>query len=75
MFVSVLQVARENQPSQFGSVSLDGPKIYAKAGRHSALCYGHAEAGEAQIKTEVQQLPGLAEEADGINVPDGISVP
>jgi transposase len=54
VFVSVLQVARENQLSRFGSVSLDGTKIHANASRHSALSYGHAEAIEAQLQGEVQ---------------------
>ena len=75
VFVSVLQVARENQLSRFGSVSLDGTKIHANASRHSALSYGHTEAIEAQLKVEVQQLLALAEAADGANVPDGMSVP
>ena len=35
-FVQVLQVARENQLSRFGTVSLDGTKIHANASRHSA---------------------------------------
>ena len=35
-FVQVLQVARENQLSRFGAVSLDGTKIHANASRHSA---------------------------------------
>ena len=75
VFVQVLEVARENQLSRFGSVSLDGTKIHANASRHSALSYGHAESIEAQLKAEVQQLLELAEKADGINVPDGMSVP
>lgn len=41
-FVSVLQVARENQPSRFGSVSLDGTQIHANASRHRALSYARA---------------------------------
>jgi transposase len=74
-FVQVLQVARENQLSRFGTVSLDGTKIHANASRHHALSYAHAEAIEAQLKGEVQPLLALAEEADGVNVPDGMSVP
>lgn len=31
IFVQVLQVARENQLSRFGTVSLDGTKIHANA--------------------------------------------
>jgi hypothetical protein len=75
VFVQVLEVARENQLSRFGSVSLDGTKIHANASRHSALSYGHAETIDAQLKGEVQQLLALAEDADGRNVPDGMSVP
>ncbi len=74
-FVQVLQVARENQLSRFGTVSLDGTKIHANASRHNALSSAHAEAIEAQLKGEVQPLLALAEEADGVNVPDGMSVP
>ena len=74
-FVQVLQVARENQLSRFGTVSLDGTKIHANASRHSALSYEHAEAIEEQLQGEVQELLALAEEADGSNIPDGMSLP
>jgi transposase len=74
-FVPVLEVARANQLSRFGRVSLDGTKIHANASRHSALSYGHAETIEAQLKAEVQDLLALAEQADGRNVPPGMSVP
>jgi IS5 family transposase len=71
----VLQVARENQLSRFGTVSLDGTKIHANASRHSALSYGHAEKIEAHLKAEVQELLALAEAADQSSVPDGVSLP
>ena len=74
-FVQVLQVARENKLSRFGTVSLDGTKIHANASRHSALSYGHAEKIEAQLKAEVQELLRLAEAADRSAVPDGVSLP
>jgi transposase len=74
-FVQVLQVARENQLSKFGTVSLDGTKIHANASRHSALSYGHIEKIEAQLKAEVQELLDLAEAADQSSVPDGVSLP
>ena len=63
-FVQVLQVARENQLSRFGTVSLDGTKIHANASRHSALSYGHCEKIEAHLKAEVQELLVLAAAAD-----------
>jgi transposase len=74
-FVQVLQVARENQLSRFGTVSLDGTKIHANASRHSALSYGHCEKIEAQLKAEVQELLALAEAADQSAVPDGMNLP
>lgn len=74
-FVQVLQVARENQLSRFGTVSLDGTKIHANASRHSALSYGHAEKIEAHLKAEVQELLALAEAADRSSVPDGVNLP
>nr|MBP8290435.1 transposase [Chromatiaceae bacterium] len=73
--VQVLQVAREHQLSRCGTVSLDGTQIHANASRHNALSSGHAEAIEAQLQGEVQQLLALAAEADGVNIPDGRSVP
>lgn len=74
-FVQVLQVARENQLSSFGTVSLDGTKIHANASRHSALSYGYAEQIEAQLKAEVQELMKLAEAADQSSLPDGVKLP
>lgn len=75
IFVQVLQVARENQLSRFGSVSLDGTKMHANASRHSALSYGHAEKIEAKLKAEVQEMLALAEAADQSTVPDGVNLP
>ena len=74
-FVQVLQIARENQLSRFGTVSLDGTRIHANASRHSALSYGHAEEIEAHLKAEVQELLALAEAADQSSVPDGVNLP
>lgn len=45
-FAQVLQVARKNQLTRFGTVSLDGTKIHAYACRHRALansCTGAAQ--------------------------------
>lgn len=60
---------------KLGTVALDGTKVHANASRHSALSYGHAKKIEKQLKREVQQLLRLAERADGVNVPDGMSIP
>ena len=74
-FVQVLQVALENQLTNFGTVSLDGTKIHANASRHSALSYEHATKLEAQLKAEVRELFALAEATDQSAIPDGMSVP
>lgn len=70
-FVQVLQVARENQLSRFGTVSLDGTKVHANASKHSALSYGHAEKIEAQLEADVAELLQQAEAADRTGLPEG----
>ena len=60
---------------KMGTVALDGTKVHANASRHSALSYGHAKKIEKQLKREVKQLLRLAEQADGVNTPDGMSIP
>jgi transposase len=75
LFVEVLQLARTMGMLKLGTVALDGTKVHANASRHSALSYGHAKKLEKQLKKEVQQLLRLAEQADGVNTPDGMSIP
>src|SRR6266481_8170680 len=75
LFVEVLRLASAMGMLKMGTVALDGPKVHANASRHSALSYGHAKKIEKQLRKEVQQLLRLAERADGINTPDGMSIP
>jgi len=75
LFVEVLKLARAMGMLKLGTVALDGTKVHANASRHSALSYGHAKKIEKQLKKEVQQLLRLAEAADGVNAPDGMSIP
>jgi transposase len=75
LFVEVLKLARAMGMLKLGTVALDGTKVHANASRHSALSYGHAKKIEKQLKKEVQQLLRLAEAADGVNTPDGMSIP
>jgi hypothetical protein len=71
----VLKLARAMGMLKLGTVALDGTKLHANASRHSALSYGHAQKLEKQLRREVKQLLRLAEAADGVNVPDGMSIP
>ena len=47
----------------------------ANASRHSALSHGHIEKLETQLKTEVEELLVLAEQADQSSLPDGVDLP
>jgi IS5 family transposase len=71
----VLEMASEMKLLKLGTVCLDGTKIHANASRHSALSHGHIEKLEAQLKSEVQELLALAEQADKADVPDGMNLP
>ena len=75
LFVEVLKLARAMGMLKLGTVALDGTKVHANASRHSALSYGHAKKIEKQLKKEVKQLLRLAEQADGADIPDGMSIP
>jgi transposase len=75
LFVQVLELAKEMKLLKLGTVCLDGTKMHANASRHSALSYGHIEKLEVQLKTEVQELLALAEQADQTDIPDGVSLP
>jgi transposase len=75
LFVEVLKLARALGMLMLGTLALDGTKVHANASRHSALSWGHAKKIEKQLKREVQQLLRLAEAADGVNIPDGMSIP
>ena len=75
LFTDVLKLARAMGMLKLGTVALDGTKVHANASRHSALSYGHAKKIEKQLKREVKQLLWLAEQADGVNTPDGMSIP
>jgi transposase len=75
LFVDVLKLARAMGMLKLGTVALDGTKVHANASRHSALSYGHAKKIEKRLKKEVQELLRLAEQADGVNTPDGMSIP
>ena len=75
VFVQVLQVARENQISRFGAVSLDGTKIHANASRHSALSHEHAGIIEARLEGGGPGTAGLGRAGRWRQHPDGMRVP
>src|SRR5258705_13435537 len=75
LFVQVLLVAKEMKLVKLGRIALDGTKVKANASKHRALSHGHIGRIEAQLHEEVQQLMGMAENAERNGVPDGMDVP
>ncbi|CAE6872345.1 IS1182 family transposase ISThsp16 [Paraburkholderia aspalathi] len=73
--MQVLLVAREMKLVKLGRIALDGTKVKANASKHRALSYGHIGRIEAKLREEVQQLMGMAENADRQSLPDGMDVP
>jgi transposase len=75
IFVQVLELAGEMKLLKLGTISLDGTKVHANASRHSALSHGHIDKLQTQLKAEVQELLGLAEQADQTTTPEGMKLP
>ena len=74
-FVKILMLAREMGLLKLGKVSLDGTKVKANASKHHALSWDHANKLEEQLRTEVDELIRLAEQADSEEIPEGMDVP
>jgi hypothetical protein len=69
IFLQVLELAGKMKLLKLGTISLDGTKSHANASRHSVLSYGHIQALERQLKTEVQELLALAVSAEQTEPP------
>lgn len=75
LFVQILLVAEAMGLLKLGNVSLDGTKIKANASKHKALSWEYANKLEEQLKTEVEELMRLAEEADNNRIPERMDIP
>ncbi len=75
LFVQILLIAKASDILKMGTISLDGTKIKANASKHKALSYKHACQLEKQLKSEVEALLEMAEEADNTPFPDNFSIP
>jgi len=75
LFVEILVLAEALGLLKLGTVSLDGTKIKANAGKHKALSWDYANQLEAQFKQEVDALMKLAEAADNTPPPEDMDVP
>ncbi|MCP5088571.1 MAG: transposase [Rhodobacteraceae bacterium] len=70
MFLQILLVAHLLGVLKVGTISIDGTKVKANAGKHKALSWGHANKIEAQLQAEVEKLLALAGSAEGRAVND-----
>jgi transposase len=75
LFVEILVVAEAMGLVKLGTVSLDGTKIKANAGKHKALSWDYAKRLERQLKQEVAELMRLGEEADQRSRPEEMDIP
>lgn len=76
VFVQVLLLAQTYGALTLGNISLDGSKIHADASKSQAVSYKRAGELEQRLRQEVEELMGLAEQADrdGRELPPNLNV-
>ena len=74
LFVEVLLLAQQLGVLNLGNLSLDGSKVHADASKSQAVSYKRLLELEVILKREVEELFHLAEVADGVGLPEGLSV-
>jgi transposase len=74
-FIAVLELAREVGLLKFGTISVDGTKIAACAGKKRALHRAQLEAELQRLEGEVKELLTRAEAVDRQDNDDGTSLP
>ena len=74
LFAQVLVIAHEMGLLKLGNISLDGSKIHADASKSHAVSYGRLLELEQRLRMEVEELMALGEQADQIDLPEGLEV-
>jgi transposase len=74
LFVQILLVAHTVGVLKLGNISLDGSKIHADASKSKAMSYKHLLELEAQLRQEVEELLALSEQADRVELPEGVVI-
>jgi transposase len=64
LFVQVLMIAYVIGYVKLGNISIDGSKIHADASKSKAVSYGRILQMEKRLQQEIDELFGLAEQAD-----------
>src|SRR4030042_6918422 len=73
-FVGVLEMAKAMKLLKVGTVSVDGTKVKANAGKYKNISYERAGQIREQLEIEVTELLKKAEEADSREQEDGQSL-
>ena len=79
LFVQMLLLAQAAGYFKLGNISMDGSKVHANASKSKAVSYKRLIELEAQLRAEVDELFGLAEQADqpvpaGMVIADEIAI-
>jgi len=74
LFVQILLVAHTAGVLKLGNISLDGSKIHADASKSKAVSYKRLLELEAQFRQEVAELLALGEQADRVELPEGLVI-
>jgi len=75
-FTKILVLAKKlGKLKKVGNISVDGTKVKANASKHKAVSYKRAGEIIAEMEKEVQELMGMAEEADGKGLEEGLLIP
>ena len=74
LFAQILLLAQEEGKLELGNISLDGSKIHADASKSKAVSYKRLLELEAQLRQEVEELLALGEQADQVELPEGLVI-
>ena len=64
LFVQVVQLAREANVVQLGTLAIDGTKVKANASKHKAMSYGRMVEQERQLREQIAARTTQAEAVD-----------
>jgi len=74
LFVQVLLLAHTAGVLKLGNISLDGSKVHADASKSKAVSYKRLLELEVQLHREVEELLALGEQADRVELPEGLVI-
>jgi len=74
LFVQIVLLAHTAGVLKIGNISLDGTKIHADASKSKAVSYKRLGELEQRLHHEMEELLALAEQADQIELPEGMVI-